>query len=119
MTERDYRKEAEELINIVSKLQEQVRNALKKNIEAPAEFTEKEGRDFSNAYIELNKIDPDHFVQDVLTVPFAETEVYLSLPKNKKRRQEIDEKIKRARDAHNLFIVASALINDWLKPLSK
>ncbi|MEK9170405.1 MAG: hypothetical protein AAB674_02035 [Patescibacteria group bacterium] len=119
MKERNYQKEAATLIDAVLNLQEQMCNLLTGALKNHTRLIKKEGKNFVDALKQLNKIDPKQFIKHVLSVPFAETEVELALPKNKKCRQELHEKMKRARDAHNLFIITCALRNGWLKPLSK
>jgi len=109
--------EAKKLIDAVLKIQERMHHLLMRAVENHDKLTENDGKDFVAAKKQLDKIDPAHFVLRVLSIPFAETEVILVLPKNKKLRQKLREKMKRSRDAHNLFIVACALHNGWLKPL--
>ena len=109
--------EAKKLIDAVLELQKQMHDLLIKAADNHDKLTENDRKDYINAEKQLNKVDPSHFTFNVLTIPFAETEVSLALPKNKKLRQKLREKMKRSRDDHNLFIVACALQNGWLKPL--
>jgi len=115
--QRNYKEEAKKLIDAVLKIQERLRDLLMKAVDNHDKLTENDRKDYINAKKQLNKIDPAHFTLNVITIPFTETEVSLALPKNKKLRQKLREKMGRSRDDHNLFIVACALQNGWLKPL--